>query len=262
MGQNYALLTNRSVKAAYRLARFVYPGISRVVSVSQGVESAVLAFTRGHPHNHQVIHNPVVTDGLVALSGEAPEHRWLTDGAGIPVLLGCGRLHHQKGFDVLISAVRKVLDIRPVRLVILGEGPLRPQLEAQLKSLNLDDHVDLAGFSRNPFAMMRAADAFILSSRWEGLPTVLIEALACGANIVATDCPSGPLEVLEGGRFGRLVPVDDSDALAKAIGASLDMPLDRVSAKARAADFTLDRAVDNYMALFAHLRSRGGTSAL
>ncbi len=110
--------------------------------------------------------------------------------------------------------------------------------------------------------MMRAADAFILSSRWEGLPTVLIEALACGANIVATDCPSGPLEVLEGGRFGRLVPVDDSDALAKAIGASLDMPLDRVSAKARAADFTLDRAVDNYMALFAHLRSRGGTSAL
>lgn len=258
MGQNYALLTNRSVKAAYRLARFVYPGISRIVSVSQGVEAAVLAFTRGRAHNHQVIHNPVVTDGLVALSAEAPEHRWLADGAGIPVLLGCGRLHHQKGFDVLISAVRKVLDDRPVRLVILGEGPLRPQLEAQIIALNLGDHVDLAGFSRNPFAMMRAADAFILSSRWEGLPTVLIEALACGANIVATDCPSGPLEVLEEGKFGRLVPVDDSHALAGAIYAALDTPLDSVLATERASDFTLDRAVDNYMALFEHLQSRPG----
>lgn len=254
MGLNYERLSSTTVKLAYRAAGFLYPDVARVVGVSSGVRDAVLAFTGNRGGNYAVIHNPVVTDELKAKAREVASHPWLNDD-GDPVILGCGRLNVQKGFDILIEAFAKVRARRPARLLILGEGDLRDDLEASVATAGLAPWVALPGFDRNPFAAMRSASVFALSSRWEGLPTVLIEALASGANVVSTDCPSGPDEVLEGGRHGRLVPVGDAEALAGAIIDALDRPTPVDAAMMRADDFTLDRAVENYRLLFASLRN-------
>lgn len=253
MDLNFARLQRRSVKIAYRLARFVYPGIAAVVSVSAGVEASVLRFT-GLPRreNFNVLANPVVTPHLRALLKDAPAHPWLRDD-GPPVLLGCGRLMEQKDFPNLIEAFRLVQAERPARLLILGEGPDREKLEAQVAQAGLAEAVALPGFDRNPYAAMAASKMFVLSSRWEGLPTVLIEALAAGANVVSTDCPSGPDEVLEGGKYGRLVPVADAPALAGAIMATLDNPLPAKVLTGRAEHYSLERAAENYLALFRSL---------
>ncbi len=140
-------------------------------------------------------------------------------------MLGVGRLSAQKNCPLLIRAVAKVRRQRPVRLLILGEGDDRAALEALVRDLDLTDCVGLPGFVDNPFAYMRHAQLFVLSSDWEGLPTVLIEALACGCPVVSTDCPSGPLEILDGGTYGALVPMRDEDSLADAILASLENPI-------------------------------------
>ena len=113
-------------------------------------------------------------------------------------------------------------DSRNLRLLILGDGPDGDELLELAAALDIVDDVALPGFSANVYASMAHAAAFVLSSRWEGLPTVVVEALACGAPVIATDCPSGPREILEGGRYGRLVPVGDIDALARAMRAAVD----------------------------------------
>jgi glycosyltransferase involved in cell wall biosynthesis len=102
-------------------------------------------------------------------------------------------------------------------LLILGEGAERPALEALVTQLGLDDAVSMPGFVENPYAYMARAALFVLSSRWEGLPTVMIEALCCGLPLVATDCPSGPREILRDGEYGQLVPVGNAPALAQAM---------------------------------------------
>ena len=141
-----------------------------------------------------------------------------------PVVLSVGRLTatNQKDFPTLIEAFAQVRQIRPARLLILGEGEQRPKLEAMVKQLGLEQDVILPGFVENPYPYMARAALFVLSSRWEGLPGALIEALYCGAPVVATDCPSGPREILAGGQHGRLVPVGAVSEMAKAIEESLD----------------------------------------
>lgn len=253
MDLNFARLQRRSVKIAYRLARWLYSGIAAVVSVSAGVEASVLRFTGlRHSDNFHILANPVVTPRLRALLKEAPAHPWLRDD-GPPVLLGCGRLMEQKDFPNLIEAFRLVREQRPARLLILGEGPDREMLEALVAQAGLGEHAALPGFDRNPYAAMASARIFVLSSRWEGLPTVLIEALAAGANVVSTDCPSGPDEVLDGGKYGRLVPVADAPALARAIITTLDAPAPRNMLIERAEQYSLESATGNYLALFRSL---------
>ncbi len=147
---------------------------------------------------------------------EPVEHPWFNS-QDIPLLLGVGKLEAQKDFPNLIRAFAKVRQVRPARLVILGWGPDRPQLEALVNDLGLEADVDLPGYVQNPYAYMSRASAFILSSAWEGLPTVLIEAMALGIPVVSTDCESGPSEILADGKYGYLTPVGDSEALADAI---------------------------------------------
>jgi glycosyltransferase involved in cell wall biosynthesis len=248
MRRNYQLLTARSVKLAYRLARVLYPRADCVVSVSDGVAASVREFTGLDGANFETIANPVVTPRLHALAAEAPNHPWLRDKPA-PVLLGCGRLVEQKDFATLLRAFRLVRDRRPARLLILGEGEKRPELEALVAELGLTGDVALPGFDSNPFAAMRAADAFVLSSRWEGLPTVLIEALAAGAAVASTDCPSGPREVLKDGALGALAPIADPPALAAAIEQALDHPPSAEARRARAGDYTVARAAADYEAL-------------
>jgi glycosyltransferase involved in cell wall biosynthesis len=201
--------------------RRLYPRAHRVVAVSEGVARALRDDLGVPAERVVVIGNPVVTPRVLAGARRAPAHPWFGDG-GPPVVLGVGRLAPQKGFDVLLRAFASARARRPCRLVLLGEGGERPALEALAASLGVAEAVALPGFDPDPFPSMAAAGAFVLSSAWEGLPNVLIQAMALGTPAVATDCPSGPAEVTDGGRLGRLVAVGDVAAMADAIVAALD----------------------------------------
>jgi glycosyltransferase involved in cell wall biosynthesis len=195
----------------------------------------------------EVIYNPVITPAIVAQAQRAPDHPWFAPGQP-PVILGVGRLTRQKDFFTLIRAFAALRRRRPARLVILGEGEDRPGLEALVAELGVGEDVALPGFRDDAPAWMARSALFVLSSAWEGLPTVLIEALAAGAAVVATDCPSGPREILQEGRLGALVPVGDAPALAAAMERSLaagrtTLPPDALR------EFTLDAAVDHYLRL-------------
>jgi glycosyltransferase involved in cell wall biosynthesis len=190
------------------------------------------------------IYNPVVDYRLVTMAQASPSHPWLLS-RQVPVILAAGRLVPQKDFTTLIQAFARVRRERPARLLILGDGEQRDALLALAAECGVRDDVDLPGFDPNPFAAMRAASAFVLSSRYEGLPGVLIQAMACGARVVSTDCPSGPREVLEGGRWGTLVPVGDVAALATAVAATLDDP-HPPDVRVRTAAFSEEQAVERY----------------
>jgi glycosyltransferase involved in cell wall biosynthesis len=173
-------------------------------------------------------------------------------------VLAAGRLHAQKDFPTLVRAFARLRARIPTRLIILGQAPeprpgateaAQAELRALAASLGVARDVDLPGFVANPFAYMTRAGLFALSSAWEGLPTVLVEALACGCPVVSTDCPSGPREILDGGRWGRLVPVGDDVALAEAMELTLAEAPDRAALRARAAEFSVERATDTYLRL-------------
>jgi glycosyltransferase involved in cell wall biosynthesis len=227
--------------------RVFYPSADEVVAVSKGV-AGELSKATGFPRERiRVIYNPVITDDLLSARTRTPPHPWLTDG-GPPVVLGAGRLTRQKDFESLIRAFAQVRQHRPARLLILGEGPERPALEALVQQLGLAAEVSLPGFVRGAHECMAKAAVFVLSSIWEGLPTVLIEALAVGTQVVSTDCPSGPREILRGGELGRLVPPGDLAALTAGIlGALADtsrrVPLGELR------EFTQEVAVQAYLDL-------------
>jgi glycosyltransferase involved in cell wall biosynthesis len=197
-------------------ARFLYPQADGIIAVSHGVAKD-LAHTASLPlESIETIYNPVIHPELLANAKESVEHPWFAPGE-LPVILGVGKLEQQKDFPTLIRAFATVRRSKPARLVILGWGPDRPQLQALVKKLGLEDAVDLPGYVQNPYAYMARSAVFALSSAWEGLPTVLIEAMGLGTPVVSTDCESGPDEILAGGKYGYLTPVGDSEALADAI---------------------------------------------
>jgi glycosyltransferase involved in cell wall biosynthesis len=230
------------------LARRLYPLADAIIAVSRGVADDVAAITGVPRERITTIHNPVVTPDFERWAAMALEHPWFTPGAP-PVLLAAGRFVAQKDFPTLVRAFARVRAVRRVRLVILGEAKRparRARLEALVRALGVAEDIELAGFVTNAYAYMARAAAFVLSSRWEGLPGVLIEALACGCPVVSTDCPSGPAEILENGRYGPLVPVGDPAALAAATLSVLAAPPARAVLQARAAAFSVETAVDRY----------------
>ena len=230
-----------------RLVRRVYPRADAIVAVSEGVARDLAAHTGLAAERIETIYNPVVTPELEALAKEEPEHPWFGDG-GAPIVLGAGRLVAQKGFQTLIDAVAMLRRERPLRLLVLGEGKYRSALESRAASAGFGDDFSLPGFAANPFAFMARADAFALSSAYEGLPGVLIQALACGCPVVSTDCPNGPREILEGGSYGPLVPVGDAPALARALGQVLDAPPEREQLRARGHHFSLAASSERWLA--------------
>lgn len=242
------------------LVRRFFPRASAIVAVSRGVaEDAERTIGPGAPAV-RTIHNAVIDERLEAMAAEPSGDPWL-DEAGPPVILGVGKLKPQKDFQTLVRAVAKVRARRDVRLVILGDGPEEASLKALAGELGMASHLRLPGIVENPYACMARAGAFVLSSAWEGFPNVLAEALACGCPVVATDCPSGPAEILADGRYGRLVSVGDADAMAAAIEATLEdpgTPADTAARRARAAEFSVSAAVRRYLALFDSL---GGSRA-
>ncbi|GBD44052.1 N-acetylgalactosamine-N, N'-diacetylbacillosaminyl-diphospho-undecaprenol4-alpha-N-acetylgalactosaminyltransferase [bacterium HR40] len=230
------------------LARRFYPLADKVIAVSQGVAAELSALTGLDAERLEVIYNPVFGPELERqLAEPLPPHALPEDGP--PIVLGCGTFKPQKDFATLIDAFARVVRRLPARLVLLGDGPLRPALEARVRALGLAESVRFPGFVLNPLPWMRRASVFVLSSLWEGLPGVVIEALAAGCPVVATDCPSGPREILADGRFGRLVPVGDAAALAAAILDTLANPPDPAGLRDRARAFAVDTAIDRYLSV-------------
>jgi len=226
-------------------AKLFYPWADDVVAVSHGVAKDMSQVTGLPPEKIQVIYNPVVTPEMLEKAKEPVEHSWFS-AEQPPVILGVGRLMEQKDFPTLIRAFNIVRQVRPARLMILGSGRERSRLDALVQELGLENHVAMLGFVKNPYAYIARSAVFALSSKWEGLPTVIVEAIALGTPVVSTDCRSGPNEILAHGKYGSLVPVGDSEAMAKSI-------LNVLSGKFPSVDsiwldqFTLTTAVDKYI---------------
>jgi glycosyltransferase involved in cell wall biosynthesis len=227
------------------LMRFMYPFADGITAVSFGVARDLAATIGIAIDRIDVIYNPVYTQRLITLSNDEVEHPWLLDPA-VPVILSVGRFTLAKDYPTLIKAFEIIRKHREAKLIILGEGELRMTLERQIAQAGLSEDVYLPGFVENPYKWMRHATLFVLSSAWEGLPAVLIEAMACETPVVSTDCPNGPAEILENGKYGRLVPVGNYKALAGAIDKTLNEGGD-LNVKRRAEEFSLQKAVDAYL---------------
>ncbi len=217
-----------------------------VIAISRGMAAEFLRLSSASAHKVHVIHNLVVTPELLESVAGNVEHPWFQD-RHIPIIIGVGRLVPVKGFDVLIRAFAGLRQSRPARLMIIGEGPERTALERLAGELGVHGDVDLCGFQENPWAFMKRSSVFVLASRQEPFGNVLAEALALGVPVVATDCPHGPREILDGGRLGRLVPVGDEGALAEAIIETLDNPLPPEVLAAGAARFGCEYAGRRYL---------------
>ena len=231
-----------------RRRRLLFPAAARLVAVSRGVAENIAALVDAPPDAGPVtIYNPAFAPEIVRHAEAAPDHPWFRDG-GPPVVLGVGRLTPQKDFPTLVEAFARVAAAHPCRLVILGEGFGRAELEGQVRALGLEDRVSLPGWADNPWAFMARSALFVLSSRVEGLSNALVEALTCGCPAVSTDC-AGALEILEDPDL--IAPTGDPERLADAMLRALARPPDRPALRARAARFSLERTVDGYDELIA-----------
>lgn len=236
-----------------RLVRWFYPWADEIIAVSQGVAQDLAQMSGIDPEEIHVIYNPVVTPEVLQKAQESIDHPWFASGEP-PVILGVGRLVRQKDFATLVRAFAQVRQQRPARLMILGnedprEPTIKPQLETLIRELGIEADVALPGFVENPHAYMARATVFVLSSIYEGFGNVIVEALAAGTAVVATDCESGPAEILAHGEYGLLAPVGDEAAIATAILKTLDHPPDPAQLQQRSLDFTIDKVIDQYLAV-------------
>lgn len=241
-----------NTRRAHRLAPLTYRAADGVIAVADGVKDALVSVLGVPERKIATLYNPVVTPQMSRLAAEDPGHPWLA-GDGPPVVLGVGSLTPRKDFPTLLRAFARSSNVES-RLIILGEGPERATLESLAKELGISDRVRLPGFVANPFAYMARANVYVLSSTLEGLPGSLVQALACGCPSVATDCPSGPREILRDGEVGPLVPIGDHEAMATAIDQVLADPLPaedlRAAVQRYDAELVLD-ATHEYLLSFA-----------
>jgi glycosyltransferase involved in cell wall biosynthesis len=224
-----------------------YPKAGGIITVSNGVKEELAIHTGLSPDTITTIYNPVLIQKIRGKSLAPINHPWFQNKESPPIILGVGRLVPQKDFATLFKAFSRVRQSQPAHLVIIGEGRQRSELETLGHSLGIHKDVWMPGFSDNPYAFMSKASMLVLSSIYEGLPNVLIEALACGCPIVSTDCPSGPIEILEKGKYGTLVPIGDVQALTQAIHHTLDNPPNRNDLLLRAADFDIQKVSRQYL---------------
>jgi len=226
--------------------RWTYQHADVVIPVSHGVANDVINITGISKTKVKVIRNPVITSRMHELSQQPLEHADYFDDS-MPTLVGAGRFTRQKDFLTLIKALAIVNQTQACRLVLLGEGKLRDDYQNLAESLNIADKLFMPGFTHNPYPFLLAADCFVLSSAWEGSPNVLTEALALGTPVVATDCPSGPIEILDKGKYGPLVKIGDDKTMADAILTVLKHPHQREFLKQAAAEYTIEQSASGYL---------------
>lgn len=228
-----------------------YPEADGVIAVSEGVRQDVIDITGITPQRVHVIRNPVITAHLATQAAAPAPHAWLADKT-VPVIMGMGRLTRQKDFATLLRAFAALHARRPARLIVLGEGPRpedRQRHEVLARALGVSAQVLWPGFQSNPHAWLSRADLFVLSSAWEGSPNALTEALALGIPCVSTDCPSGPAEILDRGRFGPLVAVGDDAAMAAAMLHTLQAPLPAAVLRQAVDEYRADLSARRYLAV-------------
>ncbi|MBK1691827.1 glycosyltransferase [Ectothiorhodospira mobilis] len=226
--------------------RRLYAQADGIIAVSEGVAEDIAQSACIPRSEITVIRNPNITPEFFQMGAEPPEHPWF-ENSSIPVIVGMGGLRRQKDFPTLLRAFAKLRTHRPARLVIFGEGRQHERLESLARGLGIAEDVDLPGFTRNPYSHLSCSAMFVLSSLWEGSPNVLTEAMALGTPVVATDCHSGPREILDGGRLGKLVPVGDPEALARAMQETLDRPWSTNDLKAATAEYTMEKSAGRYL---------------
>ena len=239
-------LTERKRARRLRRMRSLYPLADRIIAVSAGVADDFAAYTGIGRERIEVIHNPVIPPGGITIDpGLDPCRPYRRPGESL--IVGMGRLTAAKDFATLVRALARLRERRPARLVLFGDGGEHDRLAALAAELGLADAVVLAGHTDEPYAALAGADVFALSSQWEGFGNVLVEAMAVGTPVVATDCPNGPREILEDGRWGRLVPPGDDAALAEALDGTLADPPDGERLRAAVARFDSHRVARQYL---------------
>jgi glycosyltransferase involved in cell wall biosynthesis len=233
-------------KLQYFSIRRFYPWADAVLVPSQGAAEDLVRIGGLNPARVRVVPSPIVNDRLYRMAEEDPGHPWLVD-ASVPIVLGVGELCERKDFATLLKAFALLRKKRPARLIILGEGRKRESLLELAAQLGVAGDFDLPGFQANPYAFMARASLFALTSRCEGAPVVLMEALACGTPVVSTDCRSGPREILQGGRLGPLVPVGDFSALAREMEERLDVAEPRELLREGAEPYRVSNSANRYL---------------
>jgi len=256
--QHNALSVEATTDWRYRLVPVLYRVLARwaddIVAVSQGVANDLAASAGLHRSRINVIYNPVLNEPECEDTSTAP-HPWLTN-QSVPTFLFVGRLVPQKDPLLLLRAFALRLQVGNARLIILGEGPLAYSLQQECFNLGISDAVHFAGFVQRPGLWMEHAAALVLPSRYEGFGNVIVEALAHGTPVIATDCPYGPSEILAGGRFGWLVPVGDKARLAAAMADDPRGSFPKYKLKRRARDFSIDASTNRHQMLFDRIERR------
>jgi glycosyltransferase involved in cell wall biosynthesis len=229
-----------------QLVRWWYPKADVIICASDGVRESLASYLPTSAEAKlTTVYNPVLSKDFASRANQDLP-RWCGDSSDVPTIISAGRFSKEKSFSTLLAAFGRLREDRPARLVVLGDGPEKPSLEAAAAAMKLGSDVLMPGFISNPLPYMQRASVFVLSSILEGFGLVLVEAMACGTPVVATDCPGGPREVLADGKYGSLVPVEDPVHMASAIAETLDNPVDSKVLKARAEDFSAARVVDDF----------------
>lgn len=237
-------------KLTRRLMRWLYPKADRVICVSKGIETDMRKLI-GVPEGKTVtIYNPVDVETIQEKMTAPLDHPWFAAKTA-PIILAAGRLTEAKDYPTLLQAFARLRKDRDARLVILGQGEEEARLKALAEDLAITRDVDFVGFQNNPFSWMARCDLFVMSSAWEGFPNVLVQAMACGVPVVSTNCRTGPSEILENGKWGRLVPVGDANALGIAITTTLTEK-SSLETIPRVKEFEKNLIVESYEAALLH----------
>ncbi|MDF1526207.1 MAG: glycosyltransferase [bacterium] len=238
-------------KRFFRLLRlrYHYKKCDGIIAVSAGAAGDFTRMTGISESAVSVVYNPVNTSEILSRAAQPLHHPWFNNGQP-PVVLGIGRLVWEKNFQMLIEAFEIVRSRIASRLMILGDGPHRQKLERRIQASPFSGDISMPGRVPNPYQFIRRSALLTLSSNYEGLPTVLIEALASGTPVVSTDCPNGPREILKDGKYGQIVSVNKPEKLADAMIQTLGSPLSSKVLKKRALNFDIDSSVANYLRLF------------
>ena len=231
--------------------RLTYRYADKIISVCYALQKEFIDM--GFPAEKLLyIYNPSVTQTLLQKAAEPPAHKWLIAHTK-PVIIAVGRLQYQKNYPMLLNAFALVRQSIDALLIIAGIGDLENELKTQAKQLQIDQFVDFAGFVDNPYPLFKTADLFVLSSHFEGFGIVVAEALACGCSVVSTNCPVGPAEILDNGKYGRLTPLGDTAAFAQAVIETLRNPLDKQLLIERSNLFSNETVAKEYDDLLAKL---------